>query len=305
MKRTALIGIGGTLAVAVAAWAVGTILRDPAAAMPQTEGEAHSPVVAIARGEVDVDGGLVRIVALRSGQLAEVKAREGDEVTLGQILATLDSRSSQLQVDSARAGLAAAQARARLLQVRQALAQRQAVRVEQAAADNAASPQALDEAREAAASFDAEIASTQAAVQSATTQMAAAQLDLEARTLRAPVAGRIVARLATAHPSLTVPEGTELFVLLPHAQRVVRAQIDEDFASQIQVGMLAEIRPNSDQGPGYPAKVLRVGEVLRQRSMDTANDQRHDVRVLDCLLSITEPDLRIGQPVLVRFLRRG
>jgi macrolide-specific efflux system membrane fusion protein len=297
-----------TVAVATLAgvlvWFIAAPARAPAVAAPHDEDRPTSGVVAIARGEIDVDGGLIRIVTARAGRIAELMAGEGDQVAIGQILATLDSRATQLQMESARAALETAQTHARLLQVRRKLARRQLQRVEAAIAENASSPQALDEAHGALAAIDAEIADNQAAERSASIQLHAAQLDLEARTIRAPAAGRIAARPVALQPSLPVAEGTELFVLVPNAQHVVRAQIEEDFAGLIHIGMPAEVRASSDQGPGYPGHVMRVGEILQLRSMESAPDEKRDVRVVDCLLSVSAPELRVGQPVLVRFLRR-
>lgn len=307
MKRTARVGVvAAVVAMCLGVGIIGAIKRDPARiASEKADERDSSPIVAMARGEVDVEGGIIHIVTLRSGLIEKVNVGEGDEVTAGQTLAVLDKRAAELQVDSARAALAAARAHEKLLQTRQKLAQRQVGRVEQANAENASSPQSLDEARETLAIIDAEIAGSEAAVQAAVTQLNAMQMDLEMRTVRAPVAGRVAQRSAAARVSAQVQEGAELFVIVPNARRIVRAHIEEDFARLVQVGMLAEIRASSDDGPGYPAEVLRVGDILQRRDVDPTSNQRHDVRVLDCTLSVATPQLRIGQSVLVRFLRKS
>lgn len=58
----------------------------------------------------------VRIAPEVGGRLATVLFKEGDAVTNGQVLATLDTRSFQFRVDEARAALAQARAQADLAQ---------------------------------------------------------------------------------------------------------------------------------------------------------------------------------------------
>ncbi len=266
--------------------------------------QADTPV-AMARGEVDVEGGLIHIVAASDGRLAEIRVVAGDDVTPNQTLATLDSRAAVLALDRARLEVAAAQARVALAQSRHTNAERQRSRVQEAQDADAASPQALDEARESLAIVNADLASAQAAVEIARLQVRAAELDLDSKTVRAPLAGRIVERSIDTRASLQVHEGSELFLLAPHGPRVVRAQVDEAFADDVHAGMRAEILVDSNPQRRYPARVLRVGDVLRQRAPDPASSEPHDVRRLDCVLSVSAPELRIGQRVLVRFLRNS
>jgi multidrug efflux pump subunit AcrA (membrane-fusion protein) len=48
--------------------------------------------VAIGRGRVDIDGGLIQIAAQRDGVVVEVFVEEGANVKAGQLLARLDDR---------------------------------------------------------------------------------------------------------------------------------------------------------------------------------------------------------------------
>ena len=266
--------------------------------------QADMPV-AMARGEVDVEGGLIHIAAASDGRLAEIRVVSGDDVTPNETLATFDSRAAILALDRARLDVTAAQARLALAQSRRLRAQRQASRVQEAQDADAASPQALDEAHESIAIVDAELANAQAAVEIARLQVRTAELELDSKTVRAPLAGRIAELSADARVSRPVHEGTELFLLAPHGPRVVRAQVEEAFADAVHAGMRAEILVDSNPQRRYPARVLRVGDVLRQRAPDPASSELHDVRRLDCVLSVSAAELRIGQRVLVRFLRNN
>ena len=266
---------------------------------------AREVPVAMARGEVDVEGGVIHIVAPTDGRLADVRVAPGASVTANETLATFDTRAAALALDRARLAVRAAQARLQLAQSKRTRAQRQMARVQQAQDADAASPQALDEARDSLAISTAELADARASVDLARLQVRAAELDLDSKTVRAPLAGQIVERSLAARVSLPVREGTELFLLVPNGPRVVRAQVEEAFADNVHAGMRAEILADSNPQHPYPAQVIQIGDVLRQHAPDPASNEPRDVRKMDCLLSVSAPELRIGQRVLVRFLRNS
>ena len=57
-----------------------------------------SPYIAMARGAVDVEGGLIRITAERDGVIKQVSAEDGDIVKAGQVLALMDERLSLIHI---------------------------------------------------------------------------------------------------------------------------------------------------------------------------------------------------------------
>ncbi|MFW8363517.1 biotin/lipoyl-binding protein, partial [Klebsiella pneumoniae] len=75
--------------------------------------------VAVARGRIDIEGGLLKLSMARAGTLASVAVHEGEQVKRGQLLASLDSRAAQLGVDAAKAQLKQAQAQLELLTIKQ------------------------------------------------------------------------------------------------------------------------------------------------------------------------------------------
>jgi multidrug resistance efflux pump len=65
---------------------------------------AAAPVAryaAVARGRIDIEGGLLALSMPREGVLATVAVHEGDSVKQGQLLAALDAVPAQLAVDAA------------------------------------------------------------------------------------------------------------------------------------------------------------------------------------------------------------
>lgn len=273
---------------------------------------AQSPYLAIARGRVDVEGGLVRVLAQRDGVISAVNAQTGGDVQQGQILAQLDPRAAQIELAGMQAQAEQARAQLAELQVKLHEAQRRAPRIEAAAKAGAATGDSADEARNEAAGFKAQRDAAQAALDAARQRVKAAQFEIDARSLRAPIAGRVVLRAAQIGQNVSTQAGMTLFEILPDRPRIVRAELDADDADAIKSGMSAQVVRDSGEGAAYRAKVLRVGEVLGPATLSDDPLARAASREVECVLQLQPsqdsaghplPPLRIGQRVLVRFPR--
>ena len=244
--------------------------------------------------------------ALRDGVVSTVHVQQGDKVQAGEVLAQLDPRASQIELDGAKAQVEQARAQLAQLQVKATEAKQRAPRIAEAARAGAASGDAADQARNEAAMLQAQTDAARAALDAARQQVAAAQLDVDARSLRAPVAGRVVQRDAQIGQAVSAQSGHALFVILPDRPRIVRAEVDADDADKIKAGMSAQVLRDTGDGPAYTAKVLRVGEILGPSTLNDdplARAASHDV---ECVLQLepgSAPPLRIGRRVLVRFPR--
>lgn len=261
----------------------------------------NSAYLAMARGQVDVEGGLIRIVAARDGRIDEVKVEDGDTVTQGEVLARLDQRQAQIAVGVAQANEAQAAAQVDVLKARLAPAEIQVKRVGEAAGAGAATGQSADDAAAALALLKAEIGAAQAAVKVARQHVEEAQVELGARTITAPVAGKIVRRSVHVGDAVSAQAATELFQLLPDRPRIVRAELNEAYVDLIKPGMQAEVVRDSDQGAAVPARVLRVGDVFGPSRLTDDPVERAGAHDVECVLQLDGTDLRIGQRVLVRF----
>ncbi|MEW9623696.1 efflux RND transporter periplasmic adaptor subunit [Rhodanobacter geophilus] len=264
---------------------------------------AASQYAAVARGRVDIEGGLLALSMPREGVLASVAVHEGDIVKQGQLLAALDARPAQLAVDSAQAQLEQAQAQLKLLAVKQAAARLRAQRLSAAAAAGAGDGQSADDAREASAQLDAEQAADQAAADMAAQKLAEARYELAQRSLRAPFDASVVH--VTAQPGASVSSSDTLFTLLPDKPRIVRAELNESFVAAVHPGMHAEVVANDDTENGrWSAHVLRIGQVYGPATLENDPQIRANARTVECVLAFDQPEqqLRIGQRVIVRFL---
>jgi macrolide-specific efflux system membrane fusion protein len=259
--------------------------------------------LAIARGQVDVEGGLVRIVAARDGRIESVAVEDGANVRTGETLARLDERQARTGVGIAQAGVAQAQAQVDVLKARLRPASVQAVRIAEAAGAGAATGQSSDDASAVLAVLKAEIGAAEAAVALARQHLSAAQAELEAQSITAPVAGRIVRRSVHVGDAISAQAASELFQLLPERPRIVRAELNEAYVDLVTPGMLAEVVRDSDQGPPVIARVLRVGEVFGPSRLTDDPVERAGAHDVECVLQLEDSPFRIGQRVLVRFKR--
>jgi multidrug resistance efflux pump len=129
----------------------------------------------------------------------------------------------------------------------------------------------------------------------------AAQL-LAAATIRSPVAGRVVQR--TVEVGEYVAAYGVLLHLLPEGPRIVRADLNEALIGRVKTGMRAEVVSVAEGGAVHKAQVLSIGDVFGPPRVpeSSGGEVVVDSRVVECLLQLDEPDLRVGQRVLVRFL---
>lgn len=294
----------GGLALAVASLLAGCSSSDPAPAAPGAS--PATAYVAVARGKVDIEGGLLSLAMPREGTLATVAVHEGDQVKQGQLLAALDTEPATLAVQAAQAQLEQAQAQLKLLGIKQAAAKQRAQRLAAAAAAGAGDGQSADDAREAAAQIDAEQQSARAALGMAGQKLDEARYELKQRSLRAPFDADVVR--VSAQPGASVsPASGPLFVLLPRKPRIVRAELNDSFAAAVRPGMPAEVVAEGGAQARWQAHVLRIGQVYGPATLENDPQIRANARTVECVLAFDQPDaeavrnLRIGQRVTVRF----
>ncbi|TAL98424.1 MAG: biotin/lipoyl-binding protein [Rhodanobacter sp.] len=269
---------------------------------PTSAATAPSAYVAVARGRIDIEGGLLALAMPREGILAKVAVHEGDHVKQGQLLAQLDTRPATLAVDAAQAGLEQAHAQIGLLAVKLAAAKQRAGRLRAAAAAGAGDGQSADDAREAAAQLEAERQGARAALDMARQKLEQARFELKQRSLLAPFDADVVKVTAQRGASVS-PSSGPLFTLLPNKPRIVRAELNESFVGMVKPGMHAEVSSNGgDPGAHWSAHVLRIGKVYGPETLGNDPQVRANARTVECVLVFDQPhDLRIGQRVTVRF----
>jgi multidrug resistance efflux pump len=165
----------------------------------------------------------------------------------------------------------------------------------------------LNALQEGAKTADIMVTQAEAVVKQAEAEVARAQKTIDLCTIRAKIDGTI--------EQVTISEGSTLGIstpkpalwLIPAGPRVVRAEIEADFAhcvSSSLEGKEVTIYDNADPKMTYKGKVRRVGEAfLPKRSSEGLLGS--DTLVLPALIEVSDakpanrPPLRIGQRVRV------
>lgn len=268
----------------------------------KTAAAPASPYVAVARGRVDVEGGLLNLAAPVAGIVASVKVREGEHVNKGALVVTLDARAATLALDAAKTVLEQTQARVKLDDVRLQAARAQGKRLSAAAAAGVADGQSADQAHAGSAALAAQRAVDEAAVAEARQGVARARFALEQHRVVAPTAGDVV-RVAAQPGMAATPEGASLLTLLPDTPRIVRAELNESYADAVKPGMRAEVQ-TEDGRASWPARVTRVAPVYGPSTLLDDPARRANARSLEFVLALDAPTppLRVGQRVMVRVL---
>jgi HlyD family secretion protein len=291
--------IAGLLAMAGLFMLVGK--QDIPQAQAAQPAPVASPYSAIAKGRIDIKGGLLRLTARRDGAIQKVLVEEGDTIKAGQPLAQLDDQQARVNVDLAKSELEQAKRALPALEAKRIAAEREEGRLLPLTADNTIARQELDQASDQVRLAKAEIAAANAAIDTAATRVKAAELEADQRILRAPVDGQVM-RVQTRVGDFVGAQNV-LFLLAPRALRVVLAELEIRFVPEVKIGQSAEVILEADETQKYPAKVQRIGRIVGARTPSDDPLERQDDHVVECLLSIDAPQLLIGQRVIVRIFK--
>jgi HlyD family secretion protein len=233
--------------------------------------------------------------------IEKVLVEEGESVRAGQVLAVLAEGQALRSAELSRAELKQSQAALAPIQVRLDAAQREVQRLKPLATDDTVPKQELDTAADLVRVLNAELTAANAGVAVSQRRLAVALQELEQRTVRAPLDGKIVRRQARPGDGVSVATITPLFLFAPHSPRIVRAEVEERWLSAVAPGQSAEISLEADESKKFKGKVLRLGFVVGSRSQSDDPTERSDSRVVECVLSIDAASLLIGQRVIVKF----
>ena len=291
-------------------------------------------------GHVDLMHGITALYPARPGRVSEVAVAEGEEVAAGTVLVRLEDRLPRAQVEEAKAAVEAARAQLALarevaVQHHAKIAQLQAViealEHRRSAAEHLLgynenlgdliSKKEVDIAREnvkeAAALLKAErgklkelrlhdpivsVRRAEAEAAGAQARLAQAQEILEQCTLRAPSAGTVLRLLVNTGEMLGTAGRGPAVQFAPKGPRLVRAEVEQEFAGAVTLGQEATVQDDSKAGTTWHGKVIRISDWYTQRrSINQEPLQVNDVRTLECLIALDpgQPPLRIGQRVRV------
>jgi multidrug resistance efflux pump len=132
-------------------------------------------------------------------------------------------------------------------------------------------------------------------------------------TIKAPSDGYVLRVLVNKgdmySPELRIPA----VVFAPAGDRIIRAEVDQEFASRVQSGARVCIQDDANNQGRWTGKVARVGDWFAvRRNVLPEPVQLHDVRTLECIIDDIKPakgadnrPLRINQRMRVTFYPEG
>ena len=203
-------------------------------------------------GTVEADS-TVAVHAQITGALTSVNFKEGDDVTAGQVLFTLDRRPLEATLQQVRANLARDLAQA-------SNAKTQAERYQTLAARGLVSGQEVQASTTTAAALDATVGADRAAVENATVQ-------LEYATITAPISGRTGALIVHEGNLIRANDAAALVVINRVTPINVSFGIPEallpDFKRYLaQRSLRVEARAPTDTGPASNGRIAFVDNAV-------------------------------------------
>lgn len=131
-----------------------------------------------------------------------------------------------------------------------------------------------------------------------------ANYGVEECTVKAPGDGTVLRAMVNVGETLgTNPRGPALW-FCPQGPRIVRAEVEQEFATNVAIGQTARIQDDATGGGEWIGKVTRVSDwYTHRRSILMEPMQFNDVRTLEVIIAVDpttkSAPLRIGQRVRV------
>lgn len=263
---------------------------------------ADSPRVAGA-GVVEPSSEVIDIGTAVAGLVTDLRVTPGEFVEAGQPLFVVDQRSARARLSEANAAIAEARAAIRDAQTANATAQRQ-LALYQGLDD----PAAVSRAEVIRAEGEASAASTRlelarARLTAAQAAAGSARTELERLTVRAPIAGEILAvNIRPGEFVSTMGGSSEPFIRMGETRPLhIRIDIDEDEAIRLERGARALVSPRGDATNQTEATFVRAEPlIVPKRSLTNSAAERVDVRVLQLIYALPEGargQFTVGQQV--------
>jgi multidrug resistance efflux pump len=312
-----------------------------------TEAPAPEAPAVVCFGHVDLEHGITSLYPVQPGRVEQVPAVEGKQASAGQVLLRLDRRPAEYAVRLARADLDAAQAQrdqAQKLIDQQAIKETEqqavidAVRFRLQAAESLLSRkeqlravQTNDKELEAARAQREELKAVvrgeegklaelrlndprlslrraEADVAAKQARLDQALLALNECDLKAPADGTVLRVFAHVGEVLGAQPQRPALLFCPREPRVIRAEVEQEFAGRVAVGQPASIQDDSSSSETWKGTVASISDwYSHRRSILQEPLQMNDVRTLECVITLDpgQPPLRIGQRVRVHIGATG
>jgi HlyD family secretion protein len=334
MNRLAIAGIAFAGAAAAATWIVAssggstdqlTGVRSVGSG-PATRSRAAG-VLARALGKIEAASEEIGVSSDLTGRIAEILVDEGDRVEKGAALVKLEPFVYSSRVEAAKAAVAHALARKKLLELG---AREEEIEVAKTLLDEIQSAERLarsnwdrtkrlidqgivseserDGALKEFEAFQARVTAARMRVQMALRQtrpeeleagvaeldqrkheLAMSEAELEKTVLRAPISGTIIRKNMRVGEAVSSFQVSPVVTLADMSKLRVRAEVDEVDIAKVKLGQPVEVHVLSRPEKSLVGKVIRLGKTMGRRKVESNDpNEREDVRILEVLVEITD-----------------
>lgn len=124
-------------------------------------------------------------------------------------------------------------------------------------------------------------------------------------TLTAPQDGLVLQIQATVGSQFSTQPNHPAIILAPNQPRIIRVEVDQEFASRITMGAIAQIQDEANNtGPTFVGKVIRIGDAFLKKRAEFGPEiitNGGDSRVLEVIVSMEDanPLPKLGQRMRV------
>jgi len=194
-----------------------------------------------------------------SGQLKTIHVEIGDAVEKDQLLAEIDRRVYQAQVEANEARLKSLKAQLNEQQAQLTLAKQNLKRNQNLIAANAISQQVVQESEAEAAVAEARVGATQAQIKEVESNLAGNRTNLEFTRIHAPMAGTVTTRTAREGQTLNANQTAPIILQIANLETMtVRAQVAEADVTRLKEGMPAYFTTLGDAERRWEGTVRQV-----------------------------------------------
>ena len=310
-----ILPVAALIALVVGVWYIISEIPDREITEPQNDPpKATGALASSARvagvGLVEPSSEIIDIGSALSGLITDVKVAPGDTVEQGQPLFNVDARAVRAQLREAEAAITEAKAAIAEAQTQQSVAQKQ-LALYQDLDDPAAVSRSeiirIEGERDTATS---RLGLARARLSAAQARAASARTELGRLTVRAPIAGEILAVNIRPGEFVATQGGgpSEAFIQMGQTDPLhVRIDIDENEAARVKRGADAIVSPRGAAGRQVKASFVRAEPlIIPKRQLTNSAAERVDVRVLQMIYALPESDLfSVGQQVDAFIPARG
>ncbi|EAQ28193.1 hypothetical protein NAP1_11378 [Erythrobacter sp. NAP1] len=280
-------------------------LEDPANEPPKATGELANSARVAGAGIVEPASEVINIGSALSGLVTDLRVTPGERVEKGQPLFLVDDRAVRANLREAEAAIREARAAIGEAETARRIAREQLALYESLDDPAAVSRSEVIRVEGEAAAAGNRLQLARARLDQAQARASTARTELGRLTVRAPIAGEILAVNIRPGEFVATQGGgnAEPFIQMGETNPLhIRVDIDENEAVRVKLGAPAVVSPRGAAQIRVEAEFVRAEpQVVPKRSLTNSAAERVDVRVLQLIYALPQSAeaeaFRVGQQI--------